>query len=165
METLITSRSVAEASADRIKPIAIISICDIADPELQFLGHDCPILRMKLDDICFEPKSKYDIERYSPPTRQMIHSILSFGRENITDDSKLLSHCYAGISRSSAAAIIATTPLLGFRYAVKMIAELSIHNKTGADWFMPNNLMIEYADEILGLNRELVKFTEYTFRY
>jgi hypothetical protein len=46
-----------------------------------------------------------------------------------------------------------------------MIAELSIHNETGADWFMPNNLMIEYADEILGLNRELVKFTEYTFRY
>ena len=165
MEVLITPRSIAEASANRIKPTAIISICDMAAPELEFLGHSCPILRMKFDDICFELKSKGDIERYSPPSRQLVRSILQFGRDNITDDSKLLSHCYAGISRSSAAAIIATTPLLGFRYAVKMVAELNVQNETGANWFMPNNLMIEYADESLGLNRRLVKFTEDTFRY
>jgi predicted protein tyrosine phosphatase len=165
MKILITPRASAEAAANRIKPTAIISVVDIVAPELEFAHHTCPILRMRFDDICFEPKSKEDIERYSPPTREIVNSILSFGKNNINDESILLSHCYAGISRSSAAAIIAITPLLGFRYAVKMVAELSVNGKTGADWFFPNNLMIEYADEILGLDKRLVKFTEDTFNY
>lgn len=79
-------------------------------------------------------------------------------------------HCFAGISRSSAAAIIAMIPLLGPEEAVKRVMNFEVHQSDGVfepgySWFMPNNLMIQYADEELGLAGQLVKLTERSFNY
>ena len=79
-------------------------------------------------------------------------------------------HCFAGISRSSAAAIIAMIPLLGPEEAVKRVMNFEVYQTEGVfepghSWFMPNNLMMQYADEELDLAGHLVRLTESSFNY
>jgi predicted protein tyrosine phosphatase len=73
----------------------------------------------------------------------------------------------AGISRSSAAALISIIPLYGFNEAVDIIkrVELSNYEFLQKKCFYPNNLMIKYADQILSLNGRLENLVEETFEY
>lgn len=171
MEVIISSLTMAKYHADIFKPTAIISIVCPTDDFPAFDNHkNVPIFAAKFDDICFEVKSDHDIARYLPPTIDLVLDILKFGEDHLNDDSRLISHCYAGISRSSAAAIIAMIPLLGINDAVHTVANLQIKLsdsiiKSGKEWLMPNNLMIEYADKVLNLGGELVQLTDRSFDY
>lgn len=171
MEIFITSRHLVKLKIPEFKPTEIISIVDPEDDYLEFnLPKETSALQMKFQDLCFEPTSEYDIARYLPPTKSMIKTIIKYGEHNIREDSRLLVHCFAGISRSSAAAIIAMIPLLGPEEAVKRVMAFEVHQsddifEPGYSWFLPNNLMIKYADEELGLAGRLVKLTENSFNY
>ncbi len=169
MKVIVSSRNLVNYHAKEFAPTAIISIVDPEDTFPAF-NNDVPIFGAKFDDLCFEPMSDIDIARYHPPTIDLVLDILKFGEDHLDDDSRLLVHCFAGISRSSAAAIIALTPLLGIDSAVEKIAGLNVrHSETlyesGQSWFMPNDLMVKYADKILQKNGELVQLVKSSFKY
>ena len=156
---------------ERFQPQGVISIVDPKMENPNF-SSDLRVLNLKFDDICFEPKSIYDRERYSPPTKKDVEEIFHFGAVTMKTGEKLLTHCFAGVSRSSAAAIIALSPHYGWRDAVRMVSEIELvytapkpHTETGSQWFLPNNLMIDHADDLLCLNGELRKLVEETFSY
>lgn len=148
-----------------INPDYTISIVDpvIDSP---FAKSDNNLL-FKFHDICFEPQSDIDKSRYIPPTIKDVMDIINFGKENFKTNSVLLCHCMAGISRSSAAALISIIPLYGFNEAVDIIkrVELSNYKFLQKKCFYPNNLMIKYADQILSLNGRLENLVEETFEY
>jgi predicted protein tyrosine phosphatase len=150
-------------------PDAVISIVNPTtdNPEV---GKEIPTLKMKFHDICFEIKSYHGQERYTPPSRDHVDEIFHFGAFKYKKGTKLLTHCFAGISRSSAAAIIALCPHYGYVEAVRMVSEIDVYQseglyEKGSLWFMPNNLMIQYADERLALDGALVRLVEETFAY
>ncbi len=108
-------------------------------------------LRLEFDDVD-------DATEDLAPTTQDIERIITFGAL-LPDTGTALVHCQAGISRSSAAAVIALTarfPNHPPREIAKYIAGLS------AD-FYPNRLMITQADELLKLKGELAHAIEEVF--
>lgn len=79
------------------------------------------------------------------PTKDQVVKLLGWGRL-LPPNSKLLVHCYAGISRSTAAALALKVQHLG-----------NARLKEAIDWLMkersiacPNPVITKYADEILG---------------
>jgi len=169
MLVLITSLKRFQIEFNIYNPDAVISI---VDPQMcnPILTKDVPNLQMNFHDICFEPFSSYDKEKYKRPTRDDVDEIFHFGATRYKKGTKLLTHCYAGISRSSAAAIIALCPHYGYRDAVKIISDIDVFQsedlyKKGKSHFMPNNLMIKYADERLALDGDLISMVENTFEY
>ena len=147
-------------------PTGIISIIDPGSSYVDFKTNEESILRLCFKDICFKTTQ----EDLLPPTREHIVDILNWSLSNIDFDSRILVHCFAGVSRSSAAAIISMIPLLGMKEAVRRVSEFDffiskdIYEK-GSFWFMPNNLMIQIADNELNLGGELVKLTQSSFSY
>ncbi len=85
------------------------------------------------------------------PTEQHIAQLIDFGRDWARTEP-LLVHCLAGVSRSSAAAL--TLLCMGSpgqeRDAAHLLRERAPHVE-------PNQLMIEIADRLLGLDGVLVE--------
>ena len=91
----------------------------------------------------------YDIPEpiagFQAPTKSDIREIIQYARHEFfsRNSTRMLIHCHAGISRSSAAAIIAAKAIgLDMHEFIPRLAERSsIH---------PNSLMISLAGEIFG---------------
>ena len=75
-------------------------------------------------------------------------AIIAFGRE-IPRGSRVLTHCWAGVSRSTAAAYLLACLHLPVDEAMDLIMEL----RPGA---VPNRLIIKFADRILGAGGRMV---------
>jgi predicted protein tyrosine phosphatase len=151
------------------KPSALISITDpgINNPKHEL---DIPTLNLSFQDVCFEPQSDVDKLRYKPPTKLIVEDIFHFGAFSYKKNTLLMTHCMAGISRSSAAAIIALCPHYGYEDAVNIVADFDVYQseglyEKGSSWFIPNDLMIKYADEILCLNGSLQNLVYSRFCY
>jgi predicted protein tyrosine phosphatase len=83
------------------------------------------------------------------PDGNTVQAILDFGRHE--RDCPMLVHCWAGISRSSAAAyVIACDRNPGFEQAIA--SEL----RTRSAEVTPNILMVQLADDLLGRNGAMV---------
>lgn len=84
------------------------------------------------------------------PSAAVIEAILTFSR-SWSSEQPLLIHCWAGISRSSAAAyIIASDRNPGCE------AEIAIELRRRAPFATPNRLMIELADDLLASKGRMV---------
>lgn len=84
------------------------------------------------------------------PGRDTVETILDFGR-GWTGDRPMLIHCWAGISRSSAAAyIMACDRSPGGEH------DLASELRRRAPFATPNRLMVALADEALGRNGAMV---------
>jgi predicted protein tyrosine phosphatase len=87
------------------------------------------------------------------PGRADVERLLSFGRElTATPDSHLLIHCQAGVSRSTAAAALILAqarPDRPARDVLDAVAQLRPRA-----W--PNLRMLEFGDDLLGRNGEIV---------
>ena len=84
----------------------------------------------------------------SAPKREDVKEIIKFGRE-LEEDARVLVHCYAGISRSTAGALIMlhlNDPELAVDELVDRIIKIR-------DVAYPNELICRYADEILGIDK------------
>jgi predicted protein tyrosine phosphatase len=81
-------------------------------------------------------------DRAEYPCAEHAHAILEFGR-NILSGSKVLIHCWAGVSRSTAAAYLLACLHLPSNDAMNLILSL----RQGA---MPNRLIVRFADKALG---------------
>lgn len=80
------------------------------------------------------------------PSAAIVEEILTFSR-SWSDEQPLLVHCWAGISRSSAAAYIIACDRNPDREE-----EIAIELRRRAPFATPNRLMIELADDILARN-------------
>ncbi len=91
------------------------------------------------------------------PTRAQVAEILSFG-ERCLEASRsgpvhALVHCFAGISRSTAASFVLAAQAFG---ASQAEAALRLVQAARPEAF-PNRLIIQYADHLLGRDGELVR--------
>jgi predicted protein tyrosine phosphatase len=109
-------------------------------------SHD--LLRVRFHDVIEEgPK-------FEPPTSEHIAEVLAFGRSLPSDRPvHLLIHCHAGISRSTAAAILMLAQRDPGRDPQDVVAEI-VRQRPGA-W--PNLRIIEIGDRQLGRGGLLVQ--------
>ena len=99
--------------------------------------------RVTLNDIT-EPS-----EGQILPTRAHVEGLIAFLEDN--RDASLLVHCYAGVSRSTAAALIAM--VLDSPGREREAARVL---RAAAAYAQPNRLIIRHADDILGRKGGLV---------
>lgn len=100
-----------------------------------------------------------DVSKEHAPRKYHVKKIVSFLRK-IEEGSKVLIHCYAGVSRSSATAYI----LLNLLYGPGKEKEILKHIKKIRPQAKPNLLMIKYADRILNRNGSMwfsLKYMDY----
>lgn len=118
-----------------------------------------------------EPLSTFDVNRrlklrfhdvieahpgWIAPERWDIEILLAFARDLVaSEDTHLLIHCHAGVSRSTAAAILVLAQRRPDRPADEALREV-IRLRPRA-W--PNLRIIELGDEILGRAGEIVEAT------
>jgi predicted protein tyrosine phosphatase len=84
------------------------------------------------------------ISGYVAPSERHVGSIIDLATE-LTDADRILIHCQAGISRSSAAALI----MLAVRNPGHERAIAARLRREGP-WFAPNRLMVDIADRLIG---------------
>lgn len=133
--------------AEKVGPSHIVSLLAPEDHFPEFPQHHH--LKLGLDDIA-EP-----IEGFLPPSKQAVIELIEFLRSWDKAKAPLISHCWAGISRSTATALIAA--MLNSDETEEAIAwRLREASPTAS----PNRLIISYADEILGLNGRLMNAVE-----
>ena len=102
-------------------------------------------LRLGVDDIV-EP-----VEGSVCPTADHVAEILAF-HKGWDRSSPLLVHCWAGISRSTAAALIMLSDMHGPGYELELAQSL----RARAPHAHPNRLMIRHADEIMSRGGRLI---------
>jgi len=124
----------------------IVSILEPAAPiPPELAGRDADLLALRFDDV-IEPRGEY-----LPPAPADIERLLAFDAQHEPGD-RLLIHCRAGISRSTAAFVI----LLAQR---RPGAEADIFEELRAirplAW--PNSLMIALGDDLLGASGRLTR--------
>jgi predicted protein tyrosine phosphatase len=110
--------------------------------------------QLKFEDI------KDPDDRWAP-NKDHVEQIIDWAK-NLPDRTNLLVHCFAGVSRSSASAITIECA----RNNVKTIGELDEIYKYFFEIrpvMYPNDLIIQYADEILGLDGLLIR-KNFTFK-
>lgn len=80
-----------------------------------------------------------------PPTRMDVVRILEWGQANIQNSSVLLAHCWGGIARSTAAVLMLLVQHEGPEFITDCCDQLVLARPQAT----PNELMIEFADDIL----------------
>jgi predicted protein tyrosine phosphatase len=106
-------------------------------------------LRLTFHDIIAE------MEGFQAPTREHVEKIVAFV-EDWDRSGKLLIHCWAGISRSTASAFTAMC-LLNPKEDERVLAcEL----RSRSPFASPNLLMVSFADDILGRGGRMVEAME-----
>jgi len=130
----------------RFKPTHLISVSDPVDEPLRFPSA-VEVLRLAFWDIqSFSGLVRHMVsseERHHYPSADHAESILAFGR-NIPASAKLLIHCWAGVSRSTAAAmlVICQRHPGHEQSAFRLVKAL----RPQAD---PNRLLVKHGDRLL----------------
>lgn len=130
----------------------VLSLLDPGDrlyltPRLQEINH----LHLKCEDVL-------DENAWAAPTREQVQELLEWAR-CIPDEDTLVVHCFAGVSRSTAAAIAILADRLGnANAAVQRI-------KSVRPQLCPNPVITKFADEILGLDGKLYEECEKVANY
>jgi predicted protein tyrosine phosphatase len=87
------------------------------------------------------------------PTEDDVRKIIAAAHELSNQQGRVLIHCQAGISRSSAAAVILYAILLGPGKEAEAVAKVIAQRPIAH----PNRKMIELADRLLGRGGALVR--------
>jgi len=90
-----------------------------------------------------------------PPVADHVEELLDFGK-SWTGEAPLLVHCFAGISRSMAAAYI----LLNERFGPGHEEAIAKAMRTRAPHAFPNTLLVKYADDRLGRGGAMMRAVE-----
>ncbi|MCP4134640.1 MAG: hypothetical protein GY754_26940 [bacterium] len=110
------------------------------EPPRNIYANNRTVLRLEFDDVDFDDPN-YD--SYKGPSREDVQAVIDFAGALAGKKGRVLVHCHAGISRSTAAAMI----LLYLKEESEQKAKeelLRIRPKA-----VPNQSMIRLADEIL----------------
>jgi len=132
------------------------ALCDFQPVKLVSLL-DAPLMPATPDCIARENHLKLELNDISDPTEGLIlpneehvERLLAFGK-NWTPSERLLIHCWAGVSRSSAALLILLAQKNRGREAdmVRLVRSRAPHIR-------PNRRLIELGDRALGCQQRLV---------
>jgi predicted protein tyrosine phosphatase len=124
--------------------VSLLSIGAVFERPAHLRAEDC--LHLAMHDIVEEQ------EGYVAPAREHIESLLAFAR-GWDRATPLVVHCYAGISRSTAAAYVIAAALDPERDAVELAGELRRLSPSAT----PNRRIVALADELLRRNGDLVR--------
>lgn len=132
----------------------LLSIEDPGTPKATPEWFTGPHVQLHLSDL--DAAHQANSLRGVLPTKEHVREILRFGATCIEASSNsrvhLLVHCYAGISRSTAAAFALATQALGVEHADDALA-LVLQTRPEA---YPNHLIVRHADRLLGGQGRLV---------
>ncbi|MEA2754948.1 MAG: hypothetical protein QOJ54_1237 [Aliidongia sp.] len=129
----------------------VLSILDPGHPALEAFGAYGEHARLELrfhDAIDQRPEEDM-------PQPHHVDAILAFGRAMMAEsgEKRLLVHCHAGVSRSTASTILLLAQAAPERPAEAIMAEVARHREKA--W--PNLRMIEIGDALLGRNGSLIR--------
>ncbi len=147
---LITPYSAVEDAVRRHRPSHVVTLLDpqtaVSTPAgIARQRH----LRLGVDDISAPAEGSI------APTSEHIASILSFA-QTWDRSAPLLVHCWAGISRSTAAALILLCDIHGPGHEHDIARGL----RTRASHAQPNRLMIRHADTLMGREGRMIAAVE-----
>ncbi len=142
---LVTPLSAIEETIRRYKPSHMVTLLS---PEHMIetprgVAHH---LKLGLNDVSVTEESE------SPPGKHHVDQLIAFGR-GWDAQSPMLVHCWAGVSRSMAAAYTLLCDRLGPGSERDIARSLRIR----APHAWPNALMVRYADDILGREGRMVE--------
>ena len=145
----VTSLSALDSVTARLQNYDLLTLLSPGHPETDWSAFACVRhVRLAFHDIV-EPMPGLTL-----PDRGTMQAVLDFGR-NAEPQRPLLIHCWAGISRSSAAAfVIACDRNPGFERAIAN--EL----RGRAPFVTPNRLMVRLADELLARDGRMIEAIE-----
>jgi predicted protein tyrosine phosphatase len=99
--------------------------------------------------------------RYEPPGERHVAQILEFGRGLPRGQAvRLLTHCHAGVSRSTASALLLLAQREPARGADAILAQIAGHRPQA--W--PNLRIVEIGDALMGRGGALVQATRRFYR-
>jgi predicted protein tyrosine phosphatase len=154
MQVFISPQKKALSLALKNNPTHIISISDPGvDTPFDSGWEKSKVLSLKFFDLTDFSKAKV-ADQEKIPNKKIVEQIYNFGKD-FEDDSIILIHCFAGISRSAAAGIISLTSSYGALGAAKRIGELNIDGESGYTRFYPNDIMISILDDMLHFDGDL----------
>jgi predicted protein tyrosine phosphatase len=135
-----------------VRELAPARVVSIIQPELQ------PERPRELDEFRHLRVQVHDISEHREdhilPDRDHVESLIDFVHDWNPEEGALLTHCYAGVSRSTAAALIAATIKTGdAHWSALRLRAASPHA-------YPNRRIIALADEILALGGTLIDACE-----
>ena len=156
MHVSILSYDEASRTLGSIKALRFTHVISINGPDTQppapLQDHDGEHLVLHFWDA---------VEGDGSPGRDHVQAIIDFAK-TMTQDSVLLCHCAAGISRSSAAALTVIASQMEPTALNAMKAVQDVRDIKGTVW--PNALMVQWADELLGFDGALVGVHSTTFK-
>lgn len=144
---LVTPLSAVEETLARDRPSHLVTLLSpehMIETPAGFLRERH--LRLALADVADACESE------TPPAAEHIEKLILFGR-SWSAESPLLVHCWAGISRSTAAAYI----LLCDRLGAGCEAEIARALRYRAPHAYPNPLMIRLADAMMTRNGRMIE--------
>jgi len=136
------------------KPHAVVTLLgpELMIPELK--GFEGRHLRLEMNDIAEHAPGQI------LPHDTHVDRLLAFVDAWPRDGAPLIVHCWAGISRSTAAALITQAHL----HPRADEAELAIALREAAPHARPNRRLIQLADDILDRRGRLVEAAELVYR-
>jgi predicted protein tyrosine phosphatase len=147
---LVTPLSAVEETVRRYKPshaVTLLAPEHMIDPLQDLLPERH--LRLGMHDVADELTSE------SAPCADHVNVLIDFGRSwNAT--APMLVHCWAGVSRSMAAAYILLSDKLGSGTEMRLAKAI----RTRAPHAYPNPLLVKLADEALGRGGRMVSAVE-----
>ena len=145
----VTSLSTLDTVTARLQNYDLLTLLSPGHPETDWSAFACERhVRLAFHDIV-EPMPGLTL-----PDRDTLQAVLDFGRHH-EPQRALLIHCWAGISRSSAAAfVIACDRNPGFE------RDIAIELRRRAPFVTPNRLMVRLADELLARNGRMIEAIE-----
>ena len=145
----VTSLSTLDTVTARLQNYDLLTLLSPGHPETDWSAFACERhVRLAFHDIV-EPMPGLTL-----PDRDTLQAVLDFGRHHESQRA-LLIHCWAGISRSSAAAfVIACDRNPGFE------RDIAIELRRRAPFVTPNRLMVRLADELLARNGRMIEAIE-----
>ncbi len=96
-----------------------------------------------------------ELEGHTLPAKSHVEKLLAFARR-WDQTAPLLIHCFAGVSRSTAAAFIAACALRPLRFE----AEIADAVRTNSPTATPNARLVAIADAMLGRNGRMITAVE-----
>ncbi len=127
------------------RPSAIVSLLSPHQMVPQINGYENRHLRLEMEDVSEARRGE------KAPAKGHVDELLSFVRR-WDQSAPIIIHCWAGISRSTAAALITQCAL----HPEAMDKDLAAQLGTVAPHAKPNRLLIKHADETLGREGRLI---------
>ena len=136
----------------------MLCLLDIDDPPAQPTWFTGVYKRITITDVNIDDFAPEEVGTFVlPPCEDHALQIINFGRRVLKDSkmatAHLLIHCFAGISRSTAAALLIVSDLLGLgREAEAFDIVLTLRPNA-----YPNRLLVKHGDTVLDRQGRILK--------